>query len=64
MQVALKDVVRDEGSIVVLLGETCDGSARDIRFAVDHRMAKALIDALESDDLILAEIETWQIVGA
>lgn len=60
-------LVRDEGSVVVFSGFRGDGT-RPL-FAVEHRAAQPIIEALLSDDPEddverLVRIESWQIIGS
>ena len=51
----------DAGSVVIFRGVTF-GDARIVTFAVDHRPARELINALLNDDEeIIAFVEPWQI---
>lgn len=62
MQVVVTDVVRDEGSIVLMQGLTTDGSDRVITFACDHRPAQEIVAALEQAEDALCWVEDWQVV--
>lgn len=65
MLVNVTEVVDDQGSIV-LFGGTLTEDGRYVVFAVDHRMAQGLADALftgEYGEAPLAEVESWQVIG-
>lgn len=65
MEVTVTEIVRDEGSVVLFRGLTDDDTA--VVFAVDHRMAGDIIEALingDGDESVGVIIEAWQIVGA
>jgi hypothetical protein len=38
-------------------------TGENIVFAVDHRPAQAIIDAVEAEGEITVEVEDWQILG-
>lgn len=63
MEVVVTDVVRDEGSVVLMQGLTTDGSDRVITFACDHRPAHDILDALANGDETFVLIEDWQVLG-
>jgi hypothetical protein len=62
MEVVVTDVVRDEGSVVLLMGLTTDGSDRVITFAADRRPAAEIAAALALGEDVLCSPEPWQIV--
>jgi hypothetical protein len=64
MELCVTDIVRDEGSIVVLQGIATDGTDRVVNFAADHRPAQDIMDAIASGNDVYVEVEPWQIVGA
>lgn len=53
--------VEDHGSILVFTGTTEDGKRQ--RFGVDHRPASWLIDAVEEEGEVQADVEEWQLLG-
>jgi hypothetical protein len=64
MELCVHDIIRDEGTIVVLVGQTTDGTDRLVKFAADRRPAQDIMDALASGNDVLVDVEPWQIVGA
>lgn len=50
----------DHGTIVVFTGTNDDGDT--ITFGVDHRPAQGLLDALDTEGTIDAEVESWQVL--
>jgi hypothetical protein len=66
MLVNVTEVIRDEGTVVVFAGQETGTGIRSIHFAVDHRLARDLIEAIadgEDGEAPLAEVEEWQILG-
>lgn len=61
MRLTVEYPVRDEGSVVVLLGT--DDNDEQWLFAADHRPAQAIIEALEADEPVEVEVESWQLLG-
>jgi hypothetical protein len=55
--VTVTGLVQDEGTIVVLSGLDEDGC--NVVFAVDHRPAQAILDALEAGEEPVAEVPDW-----
>lgn len=52
---------QDEGTILLFLGHTQD---EDVLFAVEHRAAAWLLDAVaQLDDDVEVEIEAWQVLS-
>lgn len=62
MELVITDVVRDEGSVVLLKGLTTDGSDRVITFAADRRPAAEIAAALAVGEECLCSIDAWQVV--
>lgn len=62
MEVVISDVVRDDGTVVLMRGWTCDGTDRVITFVCDHRPAQEIVAALEQGEECSAFLEDWQIV--
>lgn len=54
--------VSDQGSVVLFVG-TVEDTERRVRFAVDHRMAGGLYEAVQVEGEIRAEVEGWQMLG-
>lgn len=65
IRIVVTKPVRDEGSIIVFQGLTERGT--EVLFAVDHRPAQILLDALEADDgdegAVVASVAPWQIIA-
>lgn len=53
--------VRDEGTIVVLSGLTEEND--EVVFACEHRMAPAILDAVEAGEEPVAEVPDYMILG-
>jgi len=52
-----------EVNIVVFQGRV-KASGRFITFAVDHRLAQDIVNAMAStEDAVLVEVESWQVIG-
>lgn len=51
----------DHGTIVVFTGTDPDG--RTFTFGVDHRPAQGLLDALDTEGPIDADVDDFQILG-
>lgn len=68
--VGVTRLIRDEGSILLFGGYDFD-NRREITFACDHRVAEALLGAIEDwvtngrldGDEPVALVEEWQVVG-
>ena len=62
-QIEADTVVSDQGSIVVLAGRDIETDER-ITFAVDHRMAQAIVDQMQDpgDMPPLCYVESWQVL--
>ena len=60
LEITVDQLLSDEGSVVVFGGTTESG--RYVTFAVDHRMAEPLAQAVVMDEEAIAEIEPWQIL--
>lgn len=54
--------VSDQGSVVVFEGIEVETDLC-FTFAVDHRLAQALVDGLEGGDDVEVDIERWQVLG-
>lgn len=64
MELFVTAVLRDEGSIVVFSGITTESDTlRTVSFAVDHRMAQPIADALSSGEDVYVDVEHWQVIG-
>ena len=63
MRICVTDIVRDEGSIVVLQGITTDGTDRVMNFACDHRPAQDIINAISQGEDVEVDVEAWQVLG-
>lgn len=59
--VEVQEVVANHGTIVEFLG--IDSNGREVRFGVDHRPAREMIDMLYSEGPFPAMVEDWQIIG-
>ena len=62
MLVNVTDVQGDHGSVVLFRGTLVD-DGREIVFAVDHRMARDLAEALAYNESPLAGVEAWQVTA-
>lgn len=63
LPVTVTSLVSDQGSIIVLSGETEDG--RTVTFGADRRMAVPIIEALTfEEERPVALVSPWQILGA
>lgn len=60
MNVTVIGLAKDNGSIVLFDGVSAQG---EIRFAVEHREAQAIISALEAGEHVEVDIESWQITS-
>lgn len=54
--------VSDQGSVVLFVG-TVEDTERRVRFAVDHRMAGGLYEAVMVEGEVRAGVEGWQMMG-
>lgn len=66
MQIEVSKVNSDQGSVVVFEGYEIDANGdqgNTVTFAVDHRMASDLVDALFDDETPTIYIEDWQILS-
>jgi hypothetical protein len=71
MIVEVAEFIRDEGTICVFAGNTEDGER--VTFAVDHRPAQQLVDAMFDPDTgnetaaynegIMVDVEGWQVLS-
>lgn len=64
MEICVHDIVRDEGSVVILVGQTTDGTDRLVKFAADRRPAIDIMSAIAGGVDVFVLVEPWQIVGA
>ena len=67
--VEVTELVQDQGSIVVFQGWTLEpafitpeGEPGYLNFAVDHRLAGPLAEAVEAEECPVVDIESWQVV--
>ena len=63
MELCVTDVDRDEGTVVVLLGMTTDGSDETWKFAADPRAARDIMVTIASGEDVYVEVEGWQLLG-
>lgn len=63
-EVSVTDILRDEGTVVVFSGITNDDASREVTFALSHRYAQAIANALASGFDVNVELEGWQILGS
>jgi hypothetical protein len=57
-------VVRDEGSIVLMRGVEHE-TDRIVTFAVEHRPAQDIVDALgRGEDVEVYDVEDWQVMSS
>ncbi|HET7110253.1 MAG TPA: hypothetical protein VFI41_05240 [Gemmatimonadales bacterium] len=61
MEIEVTELVADGGSVVVFAGLDSDGAR--VTFAVDHRPAQELVNAMLNDEEVIAFVEPWQIMG-
>jgi hypothetical protein len=62
MQVTVDRIVSDQGTVVLFSGLDESQTLR-VTFAVDHRPAQAIADALGAGEDSVCEVESWQIIG-
>lgn len=62
MGITVTDVVADHGSVVVLRGIEHE-TDRTVTFAVDHRLAQAITEALAAGEDVEVDVEDWQILA-
>lgn len=55
-----RPIVSYQGSIVIFRGQLDD---REVRFAVDHRMAQDLLETVVEAGELDCDVEDWQIVS-
>lgn len=63
MHLVVETILADEGSVVLFQGSNAD-SGKLVTFAVEHRYAEDLAEAVMLDEQPEVDIELWQIVGS
>jgi hypothetical protein len=61
MEVTATQLLSDEGTILVFLGETEDGET--VTFAADHRPGRDIAAAIERGDSPICEIPEYMLLG-
>lgn len=56
-------IVRDEGTIVVMEGVR-EGSLDIVEIAVDHRMARSIVEGFNRGEQVHAWAEGWQVLSS
>jgi hypothetical protein len=62
--ITVRDVISDQGTIVVFEGEDEDGNV--VRFAADHRQGALIAAAFVADndcEPVVASVPSWAILG-
>lgn len=62
MLVEAQDFVRDEGTVWLVRGVTLD-QAREVVFAVEHRIAGWLVESWAYNEPTLLDVEGWQVLS-
>jgi hypothetical protein len=60
-EIAVTQLLRDEGSIVLFQGIDSDGAI--VNFGVDHRPARDILDAIEAGEDPVAYVPEWAILA-
>jgi hypothetical protein len=63
MELCVTGIARDEGTVVLLLGMTTDGTDETWTFASDHRAAQAIMDTIATGEDVYVIVEPWQLCG-